>query len=242
MSIFADEKYRFMKKIITLLVLSILITACSSKKEGNMTVQGQIKGLKKGTLYLQKMKDTLLVSVDSVKLLGSDKFTLKDNVESPVLYYLTFDGNTSDKRILFFGEKGIITINDNVEKFGYTPEITGSKNQEILDKYNKIKHKFQDQRLEFIKKDFDAKKADNQELITQLEKDYQNLSRRRVLFTTNFALTNADYEVAPYIGLTEMYDASLKMLDTVNNSLSDKVKNSDYGKRFQEYLNSIKEK
>ncbi|WP_340833002.1 DUF4369 domain-containing protein [Polaribacter sejongensis] len=242
MSIFADEKYRFMKKIITLLVLSILITACSSKKEGNMTVQGQIKGLKKGTLYLQKMKDTLLVSVDSVKLLGSDKFTLKDNVESPVLYYLTFDGNTSDKRILFFGEKGIITINDNVEKFGYTPEITGSKNQEILDKYNKIKHKFQDQRLEFIKKDFDAKKADNQELITQLEKDYQNLSRRRVLFTTNFALTNADYEVAPYIGLTEMYDASLKMLDTVNNSLSDNVKNSDYGKRFQEYLNSIKEK
>jgi hypothetical protein len=242
MSIFAHEKYRFMKKIITLLVLSILITACSSKKEGNMTVQGQIKGLKKGTLYLQKMKDTLLVSVDSVKLLGSDKFTLTDNVESPVLYYLTFDGNTSDKRILFFGEKGIITINDNVEKFGYTPEITGSKNQEILDKYNKIKSKFQDQRLEFIKKDFDAKKANDQELITQLEKDYQNLSKRRVLFTTNFALTNADYEVAPYIGLTEMYDASLKMLDTVNNSLSDKVKSSDYGKRFQEYLISIKEK
>ena len=205
-------------------------------------MQGKIKGLKKGTLYLQKMKDTLLVSVDSVKLLGSDKFTLTDNVESPVLYYLTFDGNTSDKRILFFGEKGIITINDNVEKFGYTPEITGSKNQEILDKYNKIKSKFQDQRLEFIKKDFDAKKTNNQELITQLEKDYQNLAKRRVLFTTNFALTNADYEVAPYIGLTEMYDASLKMLDTVNNSLSDKVKSSDYGKRFQEYLISIKEK
>ncbi|WP_165732615.1 DUF4369 domain-containing protein [Polaribacter sp. 20A6] len=231
-----------MKKIITLLVLSILITACSSKKEGNMTVQGQIKGLKKGTLYLQKMKDTLLVSVDSVKLLGSDKFTLTDNVESPVLYYLTFDGNTSNKRILFFGEKGIITINDNVENFGYTPEIMGSKNQEILEKFNKVKSKFQEQRLEFIKKDFDAKKANDQELITQLEKDYQNLVKRRVLYTTNFALTNADLEVAPYIGLTEMYDASLKMLDTVNNSLSDNVKNSDYGKRFQEYLNSIKEK
>ena len=47
-------------------------------------------------------------------------------------------------------------------------------------------------------------------------------------------------EVAPYIALTEMYDASLKMLDTVNNSLSDKVKRSDYGKRFQEYLSKIK--
>ena len=229
-----------MKKIITLLVLSVLISACSSKKEGNMIVQGQIKGLKKGTLYLQKMKDTLLVSVDSINLLGSDKFTLTDNVTSPVLYYLTFDGNTTDKRILFFGEQGVITINDNVDKFGYTPEISGSKNQELLDKYNKVKRQFQNQRLEFVKKDFDAKKANDLDLVAQLEKDYLKLSKRRVLYTTNFALTNADSEVAPYIALTEMYDASIKMLDTVNNTLSDKVKNSDYGKRFQEYLNEIK--
>ena len=230
-----------MKKIITLLVLSILITACSSKKEGNMIVQGQIKGLKKGTLYLQKMKDTLLVSVDSVNLLGSDKFILTDNVESPVLYFLTFDGNTTDKRILFFGEKGTITINDNVDQFGFMPKITGSKNQEVLDKYNSIKRKFQNERLEFLKKDFDAKRANDQALITQLENDYKKLAKRRVLFTTNFAITNADTEVAPYIALTEMYDASLKMLDTVNNSLSERVKSSDYGKRFQEYLIKIKE-
>jgi hypothetical protein len=38
-----------------------------------------------------------------------------------------------------------------------------------------------------------------------------------------------------------MYDASLKMLDTVNNSLSENIKKSDYGKRFQDYLNKIKE-
>ena len=125
-----------MKKLSLLLVLSILLFSCSSKKEGNMIVQGQIKGLKKGTLYLQKMVDTVLVSVDSVALLGTDKFTLTDNVDSPVLYYLTFDGNTTDKRILFFGEKGIITINDKVEEFGFNPEISGSKNQVVLDKFN----------------------------------------------------------------------------------------------------------
>ena len=231
-----------MKKIITLLALSILITACSSKKEGTMIVKGQIKGLKKGTLYLQKMKDTILVSVDSLDLLGNDKFTLTDNVDSPVLYYLTFDGNTTNKRILFFGEKGTITINDKVDQFGFSPEISGSKNQKILDKYNKIKSKFQDKRLEFIKKDFEAKKSKNEDLVLELEKEYQQLTKRRVLFTTNFALTNADSEVAPYIALTEMYDASLKMLDTVNNSLSKRVKGSDYGKRFQEYLNKIKTK
>ncbi|MFK8058726.1 MAG: DUF4369 domain-containing protein [Polaribacter sp.] len=229
-----------MKKIIILLVVSILVTACSSKKEGNMLVKGQIKGLKKGTLYLQKMKDTALISIDSINLFGSDQFILTDNVDSPVLYYLTFKGNTTDKRILFFGEKGTITINDDIEKFGLDPKISGSKNQVLLESYNKIKRQFQNQRLEFIKKDFDAKKADDKAQIEQLEKDYLKLTKKRVLFTTNFALTNSDTEVAPYIGLTEMYDASLKMLDTVNNSLSDKIKKSEYGKRFQEYINSIK--
>ena len=37
-----------------------------------------------------------------------------------------------------------------------------------------------------------------------------------------------------------MYDASLKMLDTVNNSLTEKVKSSIYGKRFQKYVSDIK--
>lgn len=231
-----------MKKIIAIVALSILVIACNSKKEGNMTVQGTIKGLKKGTLYLQKMQDTILVSVDSIALLGNEKFTLTDNVDSPVLYYLTFDGNTTNKRILFFGEKGTITINDKVEKFGFNPEISGSKNQEILDQYTKIRKRFQNERLEFIKKDFDAKKANDQALVIQLEKDYKRLTRRKVLFTTNFAITNANNVVAPYIALTEMYDASLKMLDTVNNSLSDKVKKSDYGKRLQEYVDNIKAK
>jgi len=156
------------------------------------------------------------------------------------LYYLTFDGNTTDKRILFFGEEGMITINDDVDEFGIQPIITGSKNQEVLDKYNVVGRRFQSDRLDFIKKDFDAKRAKDNDLVQKLENDYKKMVRRRVLFTTNFAITNADLEVAPYIALTEMYDASLKMLDTVNNSLTPRAKNSVYGKRFQEYLDNIK--
>ena len=231
-----------MKKIFILFALSLFMVACSSKKEGNMIVTGQIKGLKKGTLYLQKMKDTILVSVDSVKLVGNDTFILTDDIDTPELYYLTFDGNTTDKRILFFGEKGTITINNDVDKFGFQPEITGSKNQTILETYNKIKMKFQNERLEFVKKNLEARKAKDQALIDKLQKEYQQLSKRRVLYTTNFAINNADTEVAPYLGLTEMYDASLQLLDTVNNSLSQRVKNTKYGKRFQEYVKDLKTK
>lgn len=230
-----------MKKIIAICLLLVAV-ACSSKKEGNMIVQGNIKGLKKGTLYLQKMKDTVLVSIDSVKVFGSGDFKLTDNVTSPVVYYLTFDGNTTNKRILFFGNKGTITINDNIEFFGVAPEITGSENQIIFNNYLKINSGFNNQNLEFIKQDFEAKKSQNVDLQEKLRKDYNKMIRRRYLFTTNFALANANSDVAPYLALTELYNANIKLLDTINNSLSPKVKKSDYGKRLDKFIEQIKSK
>jgi hypothetical protein len=231
-----------MKKIIALFAIALVAFACSSKKEGNMVVKGQIKGLKKGTLYLQKMKDTLLVSVDSMALLGDDKFMLTDNVESPVIYYLTFDGNTTDKHIMFFGEEGEITINDKIEEFGFKPEIKGSKNQEVMDEYRKINQRFIDQRLDFVKKEVEARQAQDEVQLEQVEADYKKMIRRRYLFSTNFAIANADSEAAPYIALSELYDANIQLLDTINNSLTDKVKKSEYGKRLQKFVDDIKVK
>ena len=231
-----------MKKIIVVLVVSILMIACSSKKDGNMIVEGTIKGLKKGTLYLQKMNDTAIFSIDSVNVLGDGNFRLTDNVESPVMYYLTYDGNANDKRILFFGGKGTITINDNMSTFGFSPEITGSPNQLVLDKFLKINNQFKNQRLEFIKKEFDARQSKNTDLIENLEKDYNKMIRRKYLYTTNFALSNSDSEAAAYIALTELYDANIKLLDTINKKLSIDVKNSIYGKRLDKYISKIKSK
>lgn len=230
-----------MKKIAAFAFIIVLTLACSSpKKEGNMLINGQIKGLKKGTLYLQKMQDTVLVSVDSVALVGKDMFTLSDNVTSPEMYYLTFDGNTTNKYILFFGEKGTITINDNIDKFGINPEITGSKNQELLDEYNSIIDQFKDQNLELIKQRMLAEKLNNKDSISLIEKKTKSLARRQYLFSTNFAYNNATYEVAPYIALTQLVNANITLLDTINNSLSIDVKNSKYGKSLAKFIADIK--
>ena len=55
-----------MKKLISCIILALLIISCSEEKKGNMLVKGQIDGLKKGSLFLQKLKDTVLISVDSI--------------------------------------------------------------------------------------------------------------------------------------------------------------------------------
>jgi hypothetical protein len=231
-----------MKKIIAVLAVSIILFACSSEKDGDMVVEGNIKGLKKGTLYLQKINDTAVVSVDSVAVFGDGNFRVTDNVISPEIYYLTFKGNTADKRILFFGNKGTITINDNMDTFGFDPEIIGSENQLVFNKFLKINDQFKNQRLQFIKKEFDAAKSKNSDSIDKVKTDFKRMIRRKYLFTANFALTNSDSEAAPYIALTELYDANIKLLDTINKALSVKVRKSKYGKRLDTYVSKIKNK
>ena len=230
-----------MKKLL-IVGLVLLIAACSTpKKEGNMLINGQIKGLKKGKLYLQKIEnDTILKTIDSVSVLGNDQFTLAANIIEPEMFYLTFDGNTTNKYITFFADKGTITISDDVAKFGLNPIITGSKNQDLLNNYNKIARRFNDQNLDLIEQKFKAQKANQKNAVDSINKKHESLLRRRYLVTVNFALNNTDHHVAPYIALTELVNANVKFLDTINNSLSTDVKNSLYGKKLTKFIADIK--
>ena len=229
-----------MKKLLVL-SFAILIASCSSKKEGNMIVNGQIKGLKKGTLYLQKIEnDTILKTIDSVSVLGSDQFTMSADVDEPEMYYLTFDGNTTNKYITFFADKGTINITDDVSKFGINPVITGSKNQDILNNYTKISRRFNEQNLDLIQRKFYAQKSNNKDSVDIITKEYETLLRRRYMVTVNFALNNKDNHVAPYLALTELVNANVKWLDTIQKSLSQEVKKSLYGKKLEKFVADIK--
>ena len=47
--------------------------------------------------------------------------------------------------------------------------------------------------------------------------------------------------VAPYLALTEIYDAKINLLDTINNSLTPEIKASKYGKKLQEFIDKVKD-
>jgi hypothetical protein len=220
--------------------LLLLIVACSKEKElGNMVVQGKIKGIKKGTLYLKKMRDTLIVSVDSIRLFGKDSFTLSDNITSPEMYFLTLDQNQST--LSFFGEEGNITVNDQIEKFGISPRIEGSNNQKILEKYKEVANKFQDKQLDLLAANMQAQIDSDIETSQSLRKQAEKQNLKKYIFTINFALNNSDTEAAAYITLTELVNANVKYLDSINNSLTKKVKQSYYGEKLAEFIKNIKE-
>ncbi len=230
-----------MKRIFIVVFVGLMVFACSDTKENTMFVQGEVKNLKKGTLYLQKMIDTLAVTVDSIALDGTNTFTLSDEVESPELYFLSLNKSPS-KLLSFFGEKGTITINTKLDKFVFGATINGLTNQQLLDEYNEMKSKFNDKRLDFIKADFDAKKSGDSIRIDSVEYLIKSLVKKRYYYTTNFAVNHPNNEIAPYLALTELFDANITLLDTINNTLTPKVKNSKYGKALGKFIADIKSK
>jgi len=252
-----------MRKVLIFVFGILVVYSCSKENTNTMYVNGNIKGLKKGTLYLQKQQDSLIISVDSIHVSGTEKFVLTDEVTSPEMYFLTLGNGI--KKIAFFGEKDTIYISSTLDKFELKAKITGSKNQDLLDKFLEIKKKFSNQNLDLIKEEFEARKSgvqDSIDLVTKKLKDLineefdarksggqdsldivttklRNLNRRMYLYTTNFAVNNADFEVAPYIALTELVNANIRLLDTINSSLSPEIKNSKYGKQLNVFIETI---
>ena len=233
-----------MKKTIIAFV-SLLVLASCGKNESttNLHLSGSIKGLKKGTLYIQKIKDTSLVALDTIIIDGDSKFESDLNIASPEMLYLFLDrgvSNSLDNNIAFFAEPGNINIDTNLDSYIGSAKITGSKNQDKYEEYKKINTRFRDENLDIIAAKFKALKSNNQKAIDSLNKIQDNNTKRKYLFATNFAINNKDYEIAPYIALSDIYDINIKYLDTIQKSMTPKVAKSLYGKKLTEYVAKIK--
>ncbi len=227
-----------MKKLALLLTILIGFSACS-EKESNLIVTGEVKGLKKGTLYLQKIEDTVMVNLDSMVVDGDPNFALETYLESPQMLYLFLDKVDNDRyddRIDFFADEGEVTINTTLEKFETKAEIVGSSNQEKLMEYRGMMSRFNNQNLELIKESFEAEKEEDEEKLMEIDKKYESLLRRKYLYTVNFAINNKDLEIAPYLALSEVFDANIKYLDTIYASLTPSVKKSKYGEDLKDFL------
>ena len=234
-----------LKKSIQLIVLLLILIllGCENEykpSENTMLLTGKVEGLRKGTLFLQKIQDSILVNIDSVVIEGRPEFQFRTEIESPEIYYLYLnkeDGDSLNDRILFFAEKGEITINTLLKTFESSAKVMGSENQKLLQEYRKLARNFDDKNLEYIKAYYEAAKESNRtKERDSIEKAMDNLLKRRYLYALNFAITHGDNVIAPFIALTEVYDANIVFLDTVASKLTEEVKASKYGREFMDFI------
>jgi hypothetical protein len=233
-----------MKKISIALVAISLLFACSEKKsENNLHLTGTIKGLKNGTLYVQRETNNKLVAIDTIKIDGNSSFETDIQLKSPEMLYLFLDRgvtNSMDNNLYFFAEPGTVNIETNLENYLADAKVTGSKNQDLYYDFKKIDRRFQEENLTLIEKKFNAQKNNNAKEVDRIINLQESNIKRKYLHAANFAINNKEYEVSPYIALSEIYDINLKYLDTIQKSMSPKVAKSLYGKKLTDYIATIK--
>ena len=221
------------------LFLAILIMSCTQPSK-NTTVSGNIKGLQKGTLYLQHVKDEGFTTLDSLEMTSTTDFQLGCDLDEAEVLFLSLSKELDAERISFFADQGHTTINTTLKRFKYDAQIEGSDQQKLLESYYKNIERFKNQKLELIEAQLNAQKDGNLERSDSLQVKINKIVQRSYLYSINFALNNKDSEVAPFVAVSEIYNANVKYLDTINKVLPPKIANSKYGIILEEYIKTIK--
>lgn len=231
-----------MRYLLLSFIIFFSIVGCSSDS-GTMELTGQVRGLKKGTLLLQKFKDTALVTIDSMVINGDANFSFSEKIESPEIYYLLVklkDGTLMDDRISFFAEGKEINIRTNLKNFGHGAVVSGSVNDSLLSDYKKIKQRYLNKNLDLIQEKLSLTQTEGDSIFQQLDKQQNSLNTSKYLATINFALNKKEHEIAPFLMVSEVPDANIKYMDTVYNVLPTHIKDSKYGKALSKLISERK--
>lgn len=237
-----------MKNTIILLVLITFLSSCNSDQEAAnfVTLNGEIEGLKVGKILLQKTQDTALITLDSVELDGSSKFTLKAAIDEPQLLILHLDvkdGAMYDDRVTLFAEDTVLTVTSTLENFEQDIKVVGSKNNDILDEFKVSKKRLNEVYTELVKRSLvlNQQESPDPAAIEKLDADYNKYLKKSVLYALNFAERFKDKEVAPYILITEAFDANPNLLDDVYQKMPKKIQSSYYGEQLSELIKTSRE-
>jgi len=234
-----------MKKLLIVFFGVAFLGSCTTEKQTGITqITGEIKGLKQGTLYIQQLKDSTLVTLDSIVLKGVSTFNSSFNLEEPEVLYLGLNRGTSnslDNLILFFAEPGNIKITSFLDNFSGGAKVEGSTNHDLYSKYLESKLVFTHKTTDLVKniilaqKNNQTKKADSLEIVLNRNAKMQYFN------AVNFVSKNNAKEVAPYVTLTDIVPISSNRLDSIYAKFTPEVANSKYGKILNNYITLIKQ-
>ena len=214
----------------------LFIIGCVNESQKS-TINLDVKGLKKGTLVLKKLSDSSFVKLDSFIVNSGDKINFSVLLDQPEMLFIDLKLNEGSdiKTLNFFAEKSKMDIVTNLENFGYELVVKGSKNDSIYRNYISLNKKFNDQKLDLFKRSFEKSKSNDLDSLKIIEDLVVNINKRQFLHNANFAVRNSEFELSPYIALTDLYE-SKKILDTVYKSLSARIKNSKYAKQLKSII------
>ena len=226
-----------MKRFLLSLSAIVFLVSCSSNTK-NTEVTIIVDGLKKGTVYLQKITESGLVNLDSIESNGNEKLNLSLNLDHPELLYAyldKFDGSSFNDRLAFFAEPGEIEISTTLNNFENAAVVSAGVEHEEFKKLQQMLSRF-------TKKDFELMQLAQTDRITDerfvdsIVNQSNSNNIKRYQFIANYALTNPNKYVSAYLITSEGEELNPKWKDSIFDSFSDAIKKSKYGQLLNSQL------
>ncbi len=226
-----------MRRFLLSLSATVFLVSCSSNTK-NTEVTIIVDGLKKGTVYLQKITESGLVNLDSIESNGNEKLNLSLNLEHPELLYAyldKFDGSSFNDRLAFFAEPGEIQISTTLNNFENAAVVSAGVEHEEFKKLQQMLSRF-------TKKDFELMQLAQTDRITDerfvdsIVNQSNSNNIKRYQFIANYALTNPNKYVSAYLITSEGEELNPRWKDSIFNSFSDAIKKSKYGQLLNSQL------
>ena len=163
-----------MKKILLALLVLTVIYSCKKENNAdtNLHITGTVKGLKQGKIYIKRIVDTSLVTMDSIIVKGNSTFESHLKIDSPEMLYLILDrGHTTsvDDKLPFFAEPGNMKIMTSMDGFYSRAKITGSENQKLYENFQKLKSRYTSINLELVQQNIEATQSNDVKKLDSIE-------------------------------------------------------------------------
>jgi thiol-disulfide isomerase/thioredoxin len=121
------------KKVPFFLLAALIFAGC---KNNNIEINGKLLGSVKGEfLYLDELKSSELITVDSSVIAEDGTFSFRRRVEFPSFYLIKTDETNFLTMLLEPGQK--IFIKTYQDSLNYPLSISGSRGTELMNEYNK---------------------------------------------------------------------------------------------------------
>ena len=191
-----------MKKLFFAIAILFLLYSCGEKT--NFSVSGTINGAGGKMIYLNELKVSSQIPVDSVKVDNKGQFELKGNASEPTFYLLKFNDNNFVTLLLDSTENATVT-----GSFADLPadyKVTGSLGSKLVKELN-VKYTQAQHQLDSLKSLFDAHKQDAayESQRKQWNDEYVTVKNKHAEYLKKFVMDHP-FSLASVMALYQKWD------------------------------------
>lgn len=231
-----------MKRITQLAAIAVLTaliaTACSSATEETptdttpeantpgFTINAKVDYMGGNTAYLTTFEGGNFVYLDTAEIIDRS-FSFSGEVESPEMYFITFEGD--EGRIDIFLDNNDISIT-GPDLNHKNIEISGSDTHAEFAAFRKEDGTFDEQLMSVIAGFRGAEVSGSEQVMDSLDMEYSRIDSLRAVFVEGYIKSHSSSVVTSYVLYSNLYRFDDDQLVELFGNFSDDVKTTKYGK------------